>query len=274
MATGGGTHGAAEAMAVRARIRSGEHAGPTSGLAQGFAQANLVVLPAAEAFDFLRFCVRNPKSCPVLEVTDPGSPHPAALAPGADLRTDLPRYRVFRDGELVAEPADVADVWRDDLVAFLLGCSFTFEWALAAAGLPLAHQVQGVNVPMYLTDRRCVAAGPFAGPLVVSMRPFAPRDVPRAAEVSARFATMHGGPVHAGDPAALGIADLGAPDFGDPVALAPGEVPVFWACGVTPQAVALEVRPPLAVFHAPGHMFITDRPNAEFDSREERHDIQ
>ena len=259
------------AAMARVRIRTGEHVGPTTGLAPGFAQANLVVLPVDDALDFLRFCVRNPKPCPVLEVTDTGSACPAHLAPDADLRTDLPRYHVFRDGELVDEPTDLMRYWRDDLVAFLLGCSFTFEWALASAGLPLAHQTQGVNIPMYVTNRRCIGAGRFEGPLVVSMRPFALRDIPCATEISARFPAMHGGPVHVGDPTALGIADLDIPDFGDPVRLDPGEVPVFWACGVTPQAVAVEARLSLAFFHAPGHMFITDRPHAEFDSEEERH---
>jgi uncharacterized protein YcsI (UPF0317 family) len=191
------------------------------------------------------------------------------MAPDADLRTDVPRYRVFRDGELVDEPTDATEYWRDDLVAFLLGCSFTFEWALAAARLPVAHQEQGVNVPMYVTARRCIPAGPFQGPLVVSMRPFSPADVPRAVEVSARFPAMHGSPVHIGDPAALGITDLGTPDFGDPVRIGADEVAVFWACGVTPQAVALEARPSLAIFHAPGHMFITDRPHVGFDSQED-----
>ena len=179
---------------------------------------------------------------------------------------------MFSDGALVDEPTDVTRYWRDDLVSFLLGCSFTFECALAAAGLPLAHQRQGVNVPMYVTDRRCVGAGPFEGPLVVSMRPFVPDDIARAVEISSRFPAMHGGPVHVGDPAALGITDLAAPDFGDPVTVEPGEVPVFWACGVTPQAVVIEAKPSLAIFHAPGHMFITDRPHAEFDSEEKRHD--
>jgi uncharacterized protein YcsI (UPF0317 family) len=263
---------AESAVAARGLIRAGEHAGPTSGLAPGFAQANLVVLPADDALDFVRFCVRNPKPCPLLEVTDTGSPHPQLLASDADLRTDLPRYRVFRNGELVDEPTDVVRYWRDDLVGFLLGCSFTFEWALAAAGLVLAHQEQGVNVPMYVTNRRCAPAGSFEGPLVVSMRPFAPSDVPRAVEVSARFPAMHGAPLHVGDPGALGIADLGVPDFGDPVRIASGEVPVFWACGVTPQAVALRARPSLAIFHSPGHMFITDRPHVAFDTKEDRHD--
>ena len=264
------THVAASDLAdARARSRIGEHTGPTSGLAPGYAQANLVVLPADDALDFARFCVRNPKPCPLLDVTDAGSPNPTAFSRDADLRTDLPRYRVFSDGALVDEPTDVARFWRDDLVSFLLGCSFTFEFALAAAGLPLAHQRQGVNVPMYVTDRRCVGAGPFEGPLVVSMRPFVPDEIARAVEISSRFPAMHGGPVHVGDPAALGITDLGAPDFGDPVTVEPGEVPVFWACGVTPQAVVIEARPSLAIFHAPGHMFITDRPHAQYDSQGE-----
>jgi uncharacterized protein YcsI (UPF0317 family) len=253
---------------ARARIRTGQHTGPTSGLAPGFAQANLVVLPATDALDFLRFCVRNPKPCPVLEVTDTGSPHPRMLSSDSDLRTDLPRYRVFENGSLIDEPTDVTDWWRDDLVSLLLGCSFTFEWALAAAGLPIAHQHQGVNVPMYVTDRRCAGAGPFQGPLVVSMRPFAPEHIARAAEISSRFPAMHGGPVHIGDPADLGIGELDSPDFGDPVTVEPGEIPVFWACGVTPQAVVVEAKPSLAIFHAPGHMFITDRPHAEFDAQE------
>ncbi len=253
---------------ARRRIRTGQHTGPTSGLAPGFAQANLVVLPEGDALDFLRFCVRNPKPCPVLDITDTGSPHPVTLSRYADLRTDLPRYRVFENGSLVDEPTDVSRYWRTDLVSFLLGCSFTFEWALAAAGLALAHQRQGVNVPMYVTDRRCAAAGAFEGPLVVSMRPFAPEDIASAVEISSRFPAMHGGPVHTGAPEDIGIVDLEAPDFGDPVTIGPGEVPVFWACGVTPQAVVVAAKPSLAIFHAPGHMFITDRPHAEFDSRE------
>ncbi len=180
-----------------------------------------MILAEADALDFLRFCVRNPKPCPLLEVTDGGSIHPTTLAPSADLRTDVPRYRVFRDGELVDEPTDVVSYWRDDLVAFLLGCSFTFEWALSAAGLRLAHQDQGVNVPMYVTDRRCVAAGPFEGPLVVSMRPFVPPDIPPQWRSRRAFPMMHGAPVHVGDPGELGITDLGAPDFGDPVTSTP-----------------------------------------------------
>ncbi|ANI41173.1 putative hydro-lyase [Mycolicibacterium vaccae] len=254
------------AAAARAAIRAGTHTAPTSGLAPGYAQANLVVLPEAFAIDFLRFCVRNPIACPLLEVTDTGSPRAAGLAEDADIRTDLPRYRVLHRGICTDEPADISRYWRPDLVGFLLGCSFTFEWALEAEGLPLRHQMQGVNVPMYITDRPCRAAGPFDGPMVVSMRPLPRCDVARAIEVTARFPAMHGRPVHVGDPAALGIADLDVPDFGGPVAPDEGDVPVFWACGVTPQVVAQRARLPLAIFHAPGHMFITDRMHAHYDS--------
>jgi uncharacterized protein YcsI (UPF0317 family) len=246
---------------VRAAIRAGEWTAPTAGLAPGFTQANLVVLPEADAFAFLRFCLRNPKPCPVLEVTDPGSPEPAEFAPGADLRTDVPRYRVWRDGELVDEPTDVERYWRDDHVAFLIGCSFTFERALLADGLPVRHVEQGVNVPMFRTSRPCHPAGPFSGPLVVSMRPMTPEQAIRATQVTSRYPGVHGAPVHVGDPAALGIADLDAPHYGDPVEIRPGEVPVFWACGVTPQAVAVASRPALMLTHAPGHMFVTDVPD-------------
>jgi uncharacterized protein YcsI (UPF0317 family) len=252
----------AEAADVRARIRRGDWTGPTAGLAPGYTQANLVVLPAADAFDFLRFCVRNPKPCPVLEVTDLGSPEPAATAPGADLRTDVPRYRVYRDGRADGEPTDVRAEWRDDLVGFLIGCSFTFERALLAEDLPVRHVEQGVNVPMYRTNRACHPAGRFAGPLVVSMRPMTPEQAIRATQITSRYPTVHGAPVHVGDPAELGIEDLGRPDYGDAVEVRAGELPVFWACGVTPQAVAAASRPELMITHAPGHMFVTDVPDA------------
>jgi uncharacterized protein YcsI (UPF0317 family) len=252
-----------DAASARAAIRRGEWTGPTAGLAPGYTQANLVMLPEADALDFLRFCVRNPKPCPVLEVTDPGSPEPAATAPGADLRTDVPRYRVYRDGEPDGEPTDVRDAWRDDLVAFLIGCSFTFERALIAEGLPVRHIEQGVNAPMYRTSRDCHPAGRFKGPLVVSMRPMTPEQAIRATQITSRYPTVHGAPVHVGDPRALGIASLAAPDYGDPVEIRPGEVPVFWACGVTPQAVAAASGPELMITHAPGHMFVTDLPDTQ-----------
>ncbi len=254
---------AAAPQALRAAIRPGDWTGPTAGLAPGYAQANLVILPEAEAAEFREFCRRNPRPCPLLEVTAPGDPVPHHLAPGADLRTDVPRYRVYRDGALVAEPAEIADLWRDDLVAFLIGCSFTFEQALLDAGVPVRHIALGRNVPMYRTNRPCTPVGPFAGPLVVSMRPMPPDLVDRAIAVTARYPRMHGAPVHIGDPAALGIADLAHPDYGDAVPVGPDEVPVFWACGVTPQAVAVAARVPFMITHAPGHMFVTDRTDAE-----------
>ncbi|MER3397848.1 MAG: putative hydro-lyase [Chloroflexota bacterium] len=246
---------------ARALIRSGAWTGPTSGLAMGYVQANLVVVPKEYAFDFLRFCVRNPKPCPLLEVTEPGSPEPVNVAPGADLRTDLPRYRVFRHGEVIDEPTDISAYWRPDLVAFLLGCSFTFEAALLRAGVPVRHIECGCTVSMYITNRECKPAGAFSGPLVVSMRPVPAADVARAVQITAQYPLAHGSPVHVGDPTSLGIADLGRPDFGDPVEIRPGEVPVFWACGVTPQLALARARPDLAITHYPAHMFITDLPD-------------
>jgi len=244
--------------AVRAAIRERRWTGTTAGLAPGRVQANLVVLPESLAYDFLRFCVANPKPCPLIEVTDAGSREPAHSAPGADLRTDVPRYRVFRDGELAEEVQDIASLWREDLVAFLIGCSFTFERALLAAGLPVRHIEERVNVPMYRTSIACRPAGAFSGPMVVSMRPYEPAQALRAAQVTSRFPTVHGAPVHLGDPQAIGIADLDSPDYGDRVTVRDGEVPVFWACGVTPQAAAAAARPELMITHAPGHMFVTD----------------
>jgi uncharacterized protein YcsI (UPF0317 family) len=251
---------------VRARIRGEEHTGPTGGVASGHVQTNLVVLPEEYAFDFLKFCVRNPKPCPVLEVTDVGSPVPPVMAPSADLRTDVPKYRVYENGELVDEPTDIRSYWQDKLVSFLIGCSFTFEKALLDAGLYLAHLDQGQNVPMYVTGQECVPSGPFSGPMVVSMRPYRPDEIPLAVTVSSRYPMMHGAPVHVGDPEALGVKDLGEPEFGDPISIDEDQIPVFWACGVTPQAVAMKAAPPLIITHSPGHMFVTDRLNGEYEA--------
>jgi uncharacterized protein YcsI (UPF0317 family) len=250
-----------EPAEIRARFRAGLRM-PTVGLAPGFAQANLIVLAGDAAAEFAEFARRNPGPCPLLDMTSPGSTQ-TRLAPDADLRTDLPAYRVFEQGTCVAEPDDVTGWWRDDLVTFLTGCSFTFERALIAAGVPVRHAELGVNVAMFVTDRPCEPAGRFAGPLVVSMRPVPADLVATAQAVTARFPASHGAPVHAGDPAALGIADLGRPDFGEPVPLQPGDVPVFWACGVTPQAALAAARVPFAITHAPGHMFITDVPESD-----------
>lgn len=246
---------------IREEIRRGKWTAPTAGLAPGYAQANLVILPQADAYDFLLFCQRNPRPCPLIEVTDPGSPEPAGVAPGADLRTDLPKYRVYRDGRLADEVTEITAYWRDDLVSFLLGCSFTFERALLDAGVPLRHIAEGKNVAMWRTSLACRPAGRFHGPLVVSMRPIPAPLVPRAVTVTARYPIAHGAPLHIGDPGAIGIQDLATPDWGDHAQVLPGEEPVFWACGVTPQAVALEAKPPLVITHSPGHMFITDLPD-------------
>lgn len=243
---------------VRTACRSGQHTGPTPGLAPGFVQANLVMLPKEWAFDFLLFCQRNPKPCPLLDVTDAGDPETKHAAPGADLRTDLPAYRVWEHGELVAEPTDVREWWREDLVSFLIGCSFTFEAALLERGLPVRHIEQNRNVPMYRTSIACKPAGRFRGPLVVSMRPMTPAQAIEATRVCDGFPLAHGTPVHVGDPLAIGIADVNQPDYGEAVDIRPDEVPVFWACGVTPQAAVAEAKPPFAITHKPGHMFLTD----------------
>jgi uncharacterized protein YcsI (UPF0317 family) len=240
---------------ARARFRAGLVT-PTAGWCDGWTQANLIALPRDLAFDFLLFAQRNPRPCPVLDVLEAGAVSGPLL--DGDVRTDLPGYRVFVDGKLVDEPAEVTGWWREDLVSFLIGCSFTFEAALVAAGVPVRHLEQDVNVPMYRTSRRCRDAGAFSGPLVVSMRPVPAAQVADAVRVTARYPSVHGAPVHVGDPAALGIEDLAAPDYGEPVEVRPGEVPVFWACGVTPQAAVVESRPALAITHAPGHMLVTD----------------
>ena len=248
---------------VRRSIREGSWDNYTKGLAMGYTQANLVVLPKKDAFEFLVFCQRNPKPCPVIEVTDVGSSEPVHTAPGADLRTDLPKYRIFRRGELVEEPTDIAGYWRDDLVAFLLGCSLTFESALLAAGVPIRTLEMGIGTCDFVSSIRCVSAGKFHGPMVVSMRPMSPAQAVRATQVTTRFSATHGAPVHIGDPGAIGIEDINAPKFGAPVDFKPGEVPVFWACGITPQMAAVESKVDLMITHKPGHMFITDIPDAE-----------
>lgn len=251
---------------LRALARSGSFTGATPGIALGHVQANLVILPREQAFDFLLFCQRNPKPCPLLDVTEAGDPEPRRCAPGADVRTDVPRYCVYRHGELAEERSDVGDLWQHDSVAFLIGCSFTFENALLQAGLPLRHIEERRNVPMYRTNLACQPAGIFSGPMVVSMRPMTPAQAVRAVQVCTRFPLAHGTPIHLGDPAAIGVRDIDRPDFGDPVTIRPGEVPVFWACGVTPQAVLMQARPPFAITHKPGHMFLTDLRDHELEA--------
>jgi uncharacterized protein YcsI (UPF0317 family) len=242
---------------LRKLIRSGEWSKPTTGVASGFVQANLVMLPKEEAFHFLLFCVRNPKPCPILDVLEPGKVEPN-IAPGADLRTDLPRYRLFEQGKLKEEVEDVRGVFHDEMVSFLLGCSFSFEAALVAADIPVRNLEEGKNVSMYITNRDCQPAGPFSGPLVVTMRPMKPAEAVRAIQVTTRFHLTHGAPVHIGSPEEIGIKDLDRPDFGDAVTIRAGEIPVFWACGVTSSLAVMSPPLPLVVTHAPGHMFVSD----------------
>lgn len=248
--------------AARLRIRRGDVRGQTSGMAPGFVQGNLAILPAALASDFLRFCQLNPKPCPLLAASAPGDPRLPALGEDLDIRTDLPLYRVWRDGVLAEEPTDIRAHWRDDLVAFVIGCSFSFEEPLLADGLELRHITLGTNVPMYRTSIETTPAGPFHGPVVVSMRPFKPADAIRAVQITSRFPAVHGAPVHIGLPHLIGIADLAKPDYGVPVEVKPDELPVFWACGVTPQAVIAKMRLPFCITHAPGSMLITDLINS------------
>jgi uncharacterized protein YcsI (UPF0317 family) len=248
----------ASAKQARDAIRRGDWTGHTSGLADGYVQGNVVILPEALAHDFLRYCQRNPKPCPVLAVGEPGQTKLPTLGSDIDVCTDVPRYRVWRNGALVDEPTDISSLWRKDLVTFVLGCSFSFEQALTEAGLPMRHIQQNRNVAMYRSNIATEAAGVFHGPMVVSMRPFKAHDAIRAIQITSRFPGVHGAPVHIGDPAQIGIADLSQPDYGDAVEVLADEIPVFWACGVTPQAAIAQARPEFCITHAPGAMLITD----------------
>jgi uncharacterized protein YcsI (UPF0317 family) len=246
---------------ARGIIREGGYTKQTSGMCAGYAQANLAVLPAEYAYDFLLFTQRNPKSCPVLEVSDKGSRLLKFIAPEADIAKDIPKYRIYKNGVLDGEYTDVAQYWRDDFVSFLIGCSFSFESELLASDVPVRHIEEDRNVPMYITSIECVPAGIFHGKMVVSMRPMPHDQVIRAVNVTASMPRVHGCPVHIGDPEVIGIKDINKPDFGDSVTIRPGEVPVFWACGVTPQSVVMSAKPSIAITHSPGHMRITDVKN-------------
>ena len=241
------------AQAARLTIREGRHTGSTRGLAPGFVQCNLVVLDRSLAYDFLVYCQRNQKACPVLEVTDPGDPEPRQLAPGADLRTDLPRYAVYRNGRREADRTDIRDFWTPDSVAFLIGSGMTWDLALERAGVPTDRHrwVLRTTIPTR-------PAGLLHGSLVATMRWLTPAQAIVAIGVSGRFPRNHGAPIHVGDPGAIG-ADLHNPLFGGRVPDLPsGLIPVFWACGVTPQEAALAGRLPLMITHAPGHAFVSD----------------
>jgi uncharacterized protein YcsI (UPF0317 family) len=245
---------------ARQRIRRGEYTGHTAGIANAYVQGNLCILPKALAMDFAAFCQRNPKPCPVISMGLPGDPSLPDLG-DIDIRTDVPRYRVFRDGKLVDEPTDIRRYWSDDLVTFVLGCSFSFEGAMQEAGIPLQHVERDTTVPMYRTNVDCVPAGPFMGKMVVSMRPLTPANAIRAVQITSRFPAVHGAPVHLGLPESIGIRDIMRPDFGDPPEIGQDQLPVFWACGVTPQVAVEAARPPLCITHKPGAMLLTDKLN-------------
>lgn len=242
---------------VRAQIRSGTHAGQTAGLCPGSLQTNIVILPADHAHDFLEYCLRNPKPCPLVAVGDPGDPALPRLGHGIDMRRDLPSYAIYRDGRMTGTASDIADLWRDDLVTFALGCSFTFETALQAAGVPMHHIARSTTVPMFRTDVATLPAGPFEGNLVVSMRPIPREHLEMVERICAEYPHAHGTPCHRGDPSEIGIMDLDKPDWGQPMPVGPGEVPVFWACGVTSQAAVENAALPLVITHQPGCMLIT-----------------
>ncbi|TDL78761.1 putative hydro-lyase [Peribacillus frigoritolerans] len=249
---------------IRQLIRKQTITGPTAGMSKGYTQANLVILKKDYAFDFLLFCQRNPKPCPLLDVTEPGSFIPGKMAKDADIRTDIPKYRIYENGIYTKEVKEITEYWEDDMVGFLLGCSFTFETPLLDSGIPIRHIEETCNVPMYKTNIPCEKAGIFEGPTVVSMRPMKPEDAIRAIQITSRFPAVHGSPIHIGDPGQIGITDISKPDFGDSVTIKEGEIPVFWACGVTPQAAAIQSKPSLMITHAPGHMFISDVKDEEF----------
>jgi uncharacterized protein YcsI (UPF0317 family) len=253
--------GAALGEKTRSEIRLGLHKHHTAGLADGNVQGNIVILPAEYAYDFLLYCQRNPKSCPLLAVSDPGNPRLDVLGVDIDIRTDVPQYRVWHGGELVKQPHDISDLWRNDLVTFVIGCSFSFEQALIDAGIRLRHVAENKNVAMYKSNIATQSAGVFSGPLVVSMRPMSAACAIKAIQITSRFPNVHGAPVHIGDPKQIGVNDLQNPDYGDAVALAADEVAVFWACGVTPQAALVAAKPTFCITHAPGAMLITDLTN-------------
>ena len=248
---------------LRQRIRSGEHSGNTSGYCAGFVQCNMVILPKDWAAEFLQFCTKNPKPCPVLGMADAGSWEIPALAANLDVRSDLPSYKLFKNGEFTQEVTDIKEYWRDDLVTFMLGCSFSFEEALLADGLEVRNITEQRNVPMYRTNIPCQSAGRFSGTMVVSMRPFLAADAIRATQICTRFPSVHGAPVHLGDPSLIGIDDINVTDFGDPVTIHENELPVFWACGVTPQVALEQAKPPFCITHSPGCMLVTDIPNSK-----------
>ena len=250
---------------ARMAIRGGHVRGDTSSMAPGYVQANLAIIPKAWAYDFLKFCQRNPKPCPLLGVSEAGEVGMPQLAGELDIRTDLSGYRVWREGLFSEDVESLRNLWRDDFVTFAIGCSFSFEQALLAHGVSVRNVEQDVNVSMFITNIRTEPSGPFSGPVVVTMRPMQAREAIRAVQITARYPKVHGAPIHFGDPSAIGIRDLSRPDFGEAVDVREGEVPVFWACGVTPQMAIQQAKLPICITHIPGHMLVTDLLNSELE---------
>lgn len=250
---------------ARMAIRGGHYRGDTSSMAPGYVQANLAIIPQAWAYDFLKFCQRNPKPCPLLGVGETGQTAIPLLADELDIRRDVPGYRIWREGRFDRDVPDLVDLWRDDFVTFAIGCSFSFEQALLAHGVSVRNVEQDVNVSMFVTNIATESSGPFGGPVVVTMRPMKAPEAIRAVQITSRYPKVHGAPIHFGDPAQIGIRDLAKPDFGEPVEVREGEVPVFWACGVTPQMAIQQARLPVCVTHIPGHMLVTDLLNSELE---------
>lgn len=248
---------------VRKLVREEKITGPTTGMCEGYVQANLVILPKKFASDFKVFALNNPKPCPVLEITEEGSPYTKVISKDANITTDIPKYRIYKNGQLVEESLNIKDYWQDDFISFLLGCSFTFESALINAGIEIRHITLGRNVPMYKTSIMCKESGVFKSPMVVSMRPISKEKVEQVVKITERYPNVHGAPIHIGNPNEIGIKDIHNPDYGDSVEIKKGEIPVFWACGVTPQAAAEQAKPDIMITHAPGHMFIADIKNEE-----------
>lgn len=248
-------------LEVRKLIREGKITGQTSGMCLGYAQANLVIVPKNIAYDFLLFTQRNPKSCPLLEVGDVGDKFIKYLGKDINIAKDIPKYRIYKKGELIGEYTDIEKFWREDFVSFLIGCSFSFESELLEADIPVRHIEKGCNVPMFITNIDCNEAGIFKGKMVVSMRPIPKDKVVKSVLVSGSMPKVHGAPIHIGNPKDIGIKDINKPDFGDKVIIKEGEVPVFWPCGVTPQSVIMNVKPEIVITHSPGHMLITDIKN-------------
>lgn len=247
---------------VRKLIRQGKITVQTSGMCDGYAQANLCILPKKYAYDFLLFCQRNQQSCPLLEVSDEGSRFLKSSASNCDIAKDVPKYRIWKNGQLAGEYTDVSEFWRDDLVTFVIGCSFSFEAPLIAAGIDVRNVSENHNVPMYLTNIDTKPAGIFSGKMVVSMRPIPYNQIVKATTITARVPKVHGAPIHIGSPEVIGIKDITKPDFGEPSTIKAGEVPLFWCCGVTPQSVVMNSKPDFCITHAPGHMLITDIPES------------